>query len=111
MAELDGRPAGWGALSPFRNLEGYRFTVENSVYVHPDFHRRGLGRALVLDLLERARRAGLHAVVAGISGDQTASLTLHAALGFKKVAHMPELGFKFGRWLDLIFLQFTLEKT
>lgn len=108
VAELDGQVAGWGALSPFRGGEGFRFTAENSVYVHPGFHRRGIGRALLLDLVERARRAGLHVIVAGISADQTASLGLHAAAGFVKVAHMPETGFKFGRRLDLVFLQLTL---
>ena len=95
---------GFGSLGTFRAREGYRFTVENSLYVRADRHRRGIGRALLADLLDRARALGHHAVVAGISADQPASVALHAAFGFREVARLPQVGRKFDRWIDLVLM-------
>ncbi|MFV0282055.1 MAG: GNAT family N-acetyltransferase [Rhodoblastus sp.] len=105
VAELDGRIAGYAAYGPFRAFEGYRLTVENSVYVAPGMQGRGVGRALMDALLSRARNAGFHAMVAGIEAENHASIRLHEALGFAEVGRMPQVGAKFGRWLDLVFLQ------
>ena len=109
VAVLDGGGAGevvgWGSLSVYNRREGYRFTVENTVYVHPRHHRRGIGRALLADLVERARALGHHSIVASISADQEASIALHAAAGFLEVGRMRELGVKFGRWLDCVYMQ------
>ncbi len=108
VVEEAGEIVAWGALSPFNRRSGYRFTVEDSVYVRADRQRRGLGRLVLEDLLRRARALEHHTVVAGISADQEGSLRLHAAFGFVEVARMPELGYKLGSWLDLVYLQLTL---
>jgi len=96
---------GFGSLSVYNKREGYRFTVENTIYVHPRHHRHGIGRALLADLVERARALGHHSIVASISADQQASIGLHAAAGFIEVGRMRELGVKFGRWLDCVYMQ------
>jgi L-amino acid N-acyltransferase YncA len=104
-ATVDGAVVGWGALSPFHRRSAYRYTVENSVYVHPTHHRRGIGRALLADLIERARAIGHRTIIAGVDAEQTASVRLHESMGFTKVAYLKEVGYKFGRWLDVIYMQ------
>jgi phosphinothricin acetyltransferase len=96
---------GWGALSRFYTREAFQHTVENSVYVRQDCHRRGVGRLLLADLLARASALGLHAVVAAIDSGQAASLALHAGLGFVEAGRLREVGYKFGRWLDLVYME------
>ena len=105
VAEQAGEIVGWGALSEFRGRWGYRYTVENSVYVRAGLHRRGIGRALLTDLIERARALGHHTIVAGISADQHGSIALHEQAGFITVGQLREVGHKFDRWLDVVFLQ------
>ena len=105
VAVLDGEIVGFGSLKMYNRREGYRFTVENTVYVRHDRHRRGVGRALVADLIERARAAGHRSIIASISADQDASVALHRAAGFVEVGRMKELGVKFGTWLDCVYLQ------
>ena len=105
VAELDGHIAAWGSLSPFGKREAFAQTVENSLYVHPDCQRRGLGRLLLQDQLQRAAAAGHHAFIAAISADQAPSLALHHAHGFQEVGRLREAGWKFGQWLDLVYLQ------
>jgi phosphinothricin acetyltransferase len=100
-----GRVVGWGSLSEFHERAAYARTVENSVYVHPEAQRRGIGRALLADLIERARELGHHTIIAGIDAEQEASVGLHAAMGFERVALLREVGFKFGRWLHVIYMQ------
>jgi phosphinothricin acetyltransferase len=109
VAERDGEVIGWGALSKFRERAAYAPSVEASVYIRHDMHRRGLGRALLEDLIERARAIGFHTLVGGASADQTASLALQERLGFQKVAHFKEVGQKFGQRLDVIFMQLMLQ--
>jgi L-amino acid N-acyltransferase len=108
VAELAGDIVGWGALSPYHSRCGYRLTVEDSVYVRHDRHRRGIGRSLLAELIEQARVLGHHTVIAGVSADQPASLALHQQFGFIQVARLREVGYKFGRWLDVIYLQLML---
>lgn len=108
VAEIDGQVVGWGSLSPYHPRAAFRNTVEESVYIHHDFHRRGLGRTILQDLLARARALGHHRVIAAISGDQEPSLALHRALGFTDAGRLNEVGFKFGRWLDLVYLEYRL---
>jgi len=105
VAEVDGAFAGYASLSDFRRGDGYLGCAENSVYVVPDQHRRGLGRQLLQELIARGRAAGLHALVAGISGDQPPSIAIHASLGFREVGRLPALGRKWGRPLDLVLMQ------
>jgi L-amino acid N-acyltransferase YncA len=108
VAVADGRVTGWGSLSPYQARSAYRFTVENSVYVHHELHRHGIGSLLLEELVVRARHLGHRAIIAGIDGQQTASVALHNNFQFEKVGHLKEVGFKFGRWLDVIYMELNL---
>lgn len=104
-----GRIAGWGALGPFRAKEGYRYTAENSVYVEEGARGRGIGRRLLVELIEAGRKIGLHAIVAGIDSEAEVSIALHASLGFIEVGRLPQVGYKFDRWLDVVFMELLLQ--
>ncbi|MFO1513421.1 MAG: N-acetyltransferase family protein [Verrucomicrobiota bacterium] len=108
VAELKGRVVGWGSLSPYHARSAYRRTVENSVYVHHEHHRCGIGSLLLSDLIARARALSHHAIIAGIDAEQTASVALHTQFHFAKVGCLKQVGFKFGRWLDVIYLELLL---
>jgi len=108
VAEAEGAVAAYGTFGDFRAFDGYRHTVEHSVYVAPAARRRGLASALVLALAGRAAALGKHVMVAGIAADNAGSIALHARLGFVETGRMPEVGRKFGRWLDLVLMQKTL---
>lgn len=108
VADVDGAVAGYASYGVWRAKSGYRYTVENSVYVHVDHHRRGIATALMTALIERARACGIHVIVASVESSNTTSIALHERFGFRIVAQMPEVGRKFGRWLDMTYLQLTL---
>ena len=105
VAELDGQVVGWGALSRFHPRSAYRRTVENAVYVRHDSHRRGVGRALLVDLIDRAAALDHHTIVALVDAEQAGSLALHEQLGFGHAGRIQQAGFKFDRWLDVVYLQ------
>lgn len=112
LAERDGAPVGLAAYGWFRDAvarEGYRFTVENTVHVHEDHWGAGVGRALMLALIDAARASGKHLMVAAVDGANESSIRFHERLGFVEVARMPEVGAMFGRWLDLVLLQLRLD--
>ena len=104
VAELAGEVAGFGSYGPFRPHDGYLHTVEHSLYVDPAHQGRGLGRALLAELVERARAGGKHAMVGGVEAGNAASIRLHLAAGFEPAGTLREVGRKFGRWLDLTFM-------
>ncbi|MGQ0675191.1 MAG: GNAT family N-acetyltransferase [Rhodospirillales bacterium] len=106
-AELDGRVVGYAYAAPFRPRPAYRHTVENSVYVAPGFEGRGVGRALLVELIERCTALGKRQMVAVIGGGygNAGSARLHQALGFKEAALLKSVGHKFGRWLDSLMMQ------
>jgi phosphinothricin acetyltransferase len=108
VAELDGEVVGWAALSPWKPRGAYAHSVEASVYVRHDRHRRGIGRALLADLIGRARAAGHRTVIGGTCTEQAASLALQAAFGFEVVGRFRQVGYKFGRWLDVEYRQLLL---
>lgn len=108
VAEDDGRPVGFSSYGPFRAWAAYQYTVENSIYVAKDQRGKGIGKALLPPLIKAAKEQGLHAMVASIDATNAASLNLHAAFGFTEVARFREVGFKFGGWLDLVFLELLL---
>ncbi len=111
VAEQDGEVIGWGSLSPFHKREAYAGTVENSVYVHHGHQRQGVGRLLMEELLRcAAEEPDLHTVIALISADQEASIALHARLGFVECGRMREAGRKFGRLLDVVYMQRMLRE-
>jgi phosphinothricin acetyltransferase len=107
VAELEGRVVGYAYAGPFRPRPAYRHTVENSVYVAPGMEGRGIGRALLTTLVDRCTALGRRQMVAVIGGgyDNAASARIHAALGFKEAALLKSVGWKFGRWLDVLMMQ------
>jgi phosphinothricin acetyltransferase len=105
VAEIGSAIVGWGSLSLYNPREGYRFTAEDSVYVEDAARGRGVGKALLAELVERGRALGLHTLLAAIEAEQLASVRLHQRFGFVEVSRMRELGWKFERWLDVVFLQ------
>ncbi len=99
----------FGSFGPFRAWPAYHYTVEHSVYVHQAHRGKGLGMTVMHALIEEARQRDLHAIVGGIDASNAASIALHERLGFKHVGTLPQVGFKFGRWLDLAFYQLLLD--
>jgi phosphinothricin acetyltransferase len=104
-----GTVLGYASFGDWRAFDGYRHTVEHSVYVRRDRRGGGIGTALMRSLIERARELGKHVMVAGIEAGNTGSIRLHESLGFEKTGHMREVGTKFGQWLDLAFLTLQLD--
>ncbi|WP_010586815.1 GNAT family N-acetyltransferase [Schlesneria paludicola] len=109
VAESGGDVIGWAALSAWNRREAYAHSVEASVYLRHDVQRRGIGRSLLCDLIERARQAGHHTIIGGACTEQAASLALQESLGFERVACFKEVGQKFGRWLDVVYMQLFLD--
>jgi len=107
--EEDGTVLGYASFGDWRAFDGYRHTVEHSVYVRADLRGRGIGKVLMRELIERARAIGKHVMVAGIEAGNQGSIALHEKLGFEQVGLLPQVGMKFGRWLDLAFLQRVLD--
>ena len=97
--------AGYADYSSFRQISGFKHTVEHSVFIHPDFIGQGLGKALMLKLIEYARQNYIHVMIAAIDHENTASIHLHEQLGFKQTGYMPQVGQKFGMWRDLVLMQ------
>jgi L-amino acid N-acyltransferase len=100
---------GYASFGDWRAFDGYRHTVEHSVYVRSDQRGKGSGEALMHALIERARGIGKHVMVAAIESGNTGSIRLHEKLGFKHVGQLPQVGMKFGKWLDLTFMQLVLD--
>lgn len=109
VAEDDDGVLGYATFGAWRPHDGYRHTVEHSVYVRSDRQGRGIGKALMVELIERARRHGAHVMVAAVESSNLGSIVLHKRLDFMQVGRMPQVGAKFGRWLDLTFLQLVLD--
>lgn len=99
---------GYASFGDWRAFDGYRYTVEHSVYVRHDRRGEGLGRLLMTVLIEHARKLNKHVMVAAIEAGNQESIALHLKLGFVQTGLMPEVGTKFGRWLDLVYLQLKL---
>ena len=108
VAEIDGAVAGFSCYSDFRDSKkwpGYRFVVENTIHVRDQHWGKGVGRALIEALLERAAVAGKRVMVAAVDAENVGSIRFHEQCGFVEVARMPNIGFKLGRWLTLVLLQ------
>jgi phosphinothricin acetyltransferase len=108
VAEPSAQVIGYCCLSDFRSGEGYWPCSENSVYVLPDWAHAGIGRRLMEIVLAAGRDAGVYVVIAGVAGDNVASIRFHEQFGFKICGHLPKIGYKFDRWLDLTLLQLNL---
>lgn len=96
---------GWSALNRFHDRVGYRFTCENSIYIAEPWRGRGLGALLLQPLIRSAEERSLHGILAVIDAENVASIRLHERHGFTRVGHFKDVGFKFGRWLDVVYLQ------
>jgi phosphinothricin acetyltransferase len=110
VAEKDGKIAGYASYGDWRAFEGFRHTVEHSVYVEKDHQGAGIGRLLMTALMERAGQNGIHVMIAGIEAGNVASIALHEKLGFRNGGTFNEVGTKFGRWLDLTFMELRVGK-
>lgn len=109
IENAEGRLLGFGSYGAFRAWPAYKYTVEHSLYIHKDHRGKGLGRTLLGALIAAAHDNGKHAMIGGIDAANIGSITLHQQFGFQHVGTLPEVGFKFGRWLDLAFYQLRLE--
>jgi phosphinothricin acetyltransferase len=110
VAEQEGQVIGYAYAGQWRTRAAYKHTVETSIYLDQALTGRGLGTTLYKDLLQRLRELDVHVVLGGITLPNPVSVGLHEKLGFRKVAHFTEVGYKFGRWLDVGFWQLNLEK-
>jgi L-amino acid N-acyltransferase len=108
--EAEGVLLGYATFGEFRARSGYRLSVEHSVYVGREHQRRGVGRQLLRALIDRAQALGLHAMIGGIEAGNAGSISLHASMGFEICGTLPQVGIKFGRWLDLVFMQRLLDQ-
>jgi phosphinothricin acetyltransferase len=104
-----GRVLGYASFGDWRAFDGYRATVEHSVYVDADARGRGIAQTLLQALTRRARDLGKHVMVAAITAENEVSIRLHARMGFAETGRMREVGQKFGRWLDLVFMELRLD--
>lgn len=109
VADIDGQVAGFASCDQFRKGPGYARTMEHTIILAPASQGRGVGRALMVALQENARAAGVGSLWAGISGENPAGVAFHARLGFDEVARLPSVGFKFGRWMDLVLMRKWLD--
>ena len=108
VAEVEGRVVGWGSLSAFHERSAYRRTVEDSIYVHHEQQRRGIGSLLLGYLIARARNLGHRAIIGAIDGEQSGSVALHEKFGFEHVGRFKQVGFKHDRWLDVVYVELIL---
>lgn len=109
VAEVDRKLAGYAYAAPYRPRTGYRYTAEDTVYVAPHLRGRGVGRALLLAVLDACEARGVRQVLASIGdGANTASVALHRACGFELAGVLRAVGFKYGRWVDVVFMQRSL---
>lgn len=102
------RILGWGSLGTFHAKEGYRFTVEDSIYVGDGCQGRGVGKALLKALIQKARDMGMKTMIAEIEAEHAISIKMHAKEGFVEAGRLPNAGYKFDRWLDLVIMQLML---
>ena len=105
VAELDGIVVGFGMYSEFRFREAYQFTVEHSVYVSEDFQSKGIGKQLLQELINLARKQKIHTMIGVIDSENQSSIVFHEKFGFKTVGIIKESGYKFDRWLDSVLMQ------
>jgi L-amino acid N-acyltransferase YncA len=109
VAENNGVVVGFGMYSEFRFREAYKFTVEHSVYVQQNSQGLGIGKLLLTELIQLAKKQGLHTMIGVIDAENQKSIDFHHQFGFKTVGVIKESGFKFNRWLDSVFVQLILE--
>ena len=105
VAEINGEVVGFGMYSEFRFREAYKFTVEHSVYVNQNYHGKGIGKIILQELIDLARKQNLHTMIAVIDAENQSSIEFHKKFGFEIAGTIKESGFKFNRWLHSVFMQ------
>jgi len=108
VADINDTVVGFTSYGPFRAWPAYKYSVEHSVYVHAEFRNQGIARKLLIELIEVVKTKDVHTIIAGIDGDNAASIHLHKQLGFEDTGYFRHVGYKFGKWLNLRFLQLIL---
>ena len=108
VADHEGTVAGFSSIGPFRAWAAYKYSVENSVYVAAEKRGMGIGKLLIPPLIEAAKQLQMHTIIASVDATNDVSIWLHKRFGFEETAHFKQVGYKFGRWLDLKFLQLML---
>jgi phosphinothricin acetyltransferase len=108
VAEHKNQVVGFSTYGVFRAAPAYLHSVENSIHIHSDFRGQGVGHLLMPPIIEAARQQKMHTMVAGIEATNTGSIKFHERFGFVQVAYFKGVGYKFNRWLDLVFLQLML---
>lgn len=103
-----GKVVGWSALNKYHDRMGYRFTTENSVYVAASERGKGIGKLLLTPLIDSAKRLGLHAIIAAIDAANEPSIRLHTKFGFVEVGNFKQIGYKFNRWLDVVYMELII---
>lgn len=109
VVDEDGRLMGFGSYGQFRIRPAYKYTIENSLYVHRDFRGRGLGKILLAEIIEHAKDQQFHCIIGVIDAENEISIGLHESFGFEHVGTFKQVGYKFGKWLDATFMQLTLQ--
>jgi len=109
VAETDEQISGFASYGPFRAWAAYKYSVEHSVYVHKHFRRQGIAKKLLQSLIEEVRQKQIHTLIAGIDASNNISIQLHRQFGFENAGCIKQAGYKFGKWLDLLFMQLILE--
>lgn len=105
VAEENNEVLGFSSIGPFRAWAGYKYSVENSIYVKDGQRGKGIGKLLMQPLIDAAKEMKLHAIIAGIDADNKLSIDFHKQFGFEEAGHLKQIGWKFDRWLDLVFMQ------
>lgn len=108
IAEENNVVVGFSTFGQFRNWQAYQYSVENSMYVKASERGKGIGKLLLQPLIDAAKQMNMHTIIASIVADNASSIALHKQFGFFEVAHFKEVGFKFNKWLDLVFMQLIL---
>lgn len=109
VALLGGKVAGFATYGKFRLKQGYKYTVEHSVYIHPDYRKQGIGKNLLAHIIDAARSNNMHCIIGGIDASNTESIRFHEQFHFKEAGHLHQVAYKFGRWLDLKLMELILQ--
>lgn len=108
--EEDGRILGYAYATRWKSRAAYKYSVESTIYVDRDTYKKGIGSKLYRKLIEELKEQGIHSIIGGVALPNEKSCALHEKLGFKKVAQFPEVGFKFGKWIDVGYWQLNLQR-
>ncbi|MBO0321675.1 N-acetyltransferase [Muricauda sp. CAU 1633] len=110
VAENEKKVVGFGTYGIFRPWDAYQFSVEHSIYTHHNYRGMGIGKHIMIELIRLATKQGFHTMIAGVDASNKGSFEFHKKFGFQEIGTFKEVGYKFDKWLDLIFMQLFLKK-